>query len=256
MGYASRHAATFRKPADQAIVDEGLLELQMPFLGTIINVLTVLVGGLIGISIGNRLPVRIKDVLLNGLGLGTTLIGLGMALETENELLIIGALLFGGIVGEILRIEQRLDHLAESIRAAAGSDSPTFVNGFVSATILFCVGPMTFIGSVQDGMGDSRLLLMKALLDGFASLALASALGVGVVFSAVAVLVIQGALAMLGRTLGQMGDPLLVTELSAVGGLMIMGIGINLLGLKKIPVASFLPAFLFVPLLIWIVRMW
>lgn len=226
--------------------------LAMPFLGTLVNVLAVLAGSLIGLLIGHRLPPRLKAILLDGLGIGTLLVGLNMALKTGSELLVIGALLLGGIAGELLRIEQALEGLADRLRQRVKSESPTFISGFVSATLLFCVGPLTIIGAFEDGMGQPKLLLIKSMLDLFSSLALSSALGVGVVFSALSVLVIQGCLAAGGMLMGQAASEAMIVEISAVGGLMIVGIGINLLGLKKVAVANFLPAFVFIPLLMWL----
>jgi len=226
-----------------------------PFFGTAVNIMTVLGGSTIGLLAGSRLPERIKEIILQCLGIGTLFIGFSMALKAHNQLLVIGALLLGGILGELIRIDAGLDAMAERLKRQVGSDSPKFVTGFVSATLLFCIGPLTFVGSIQDGMGDSKLILMKATLDAFSSLALASALGIGVVFSALSVLVVQGGLALAGRYLGAMAPPALIDEVSAVGGLMVIGIGINLLGLKEIRVANFLPALLLVPLLMKIVSM-
>lgn len=225
----------------------------MPFLGVLVNVVAVLIGSTIGVLAGHQLRERTKDVMLNALGIGTVFMGVGMALKTKSELLIIGGLIIGGLVGEWMKIEPRLDGLATALKSAVKMESSTFVDGFVTATLLFCVGPMTFIGSFQDGLGDSRLLMIKSLLDAFASLALASALGVGVVFSALMVFIIQGSLGLMGLLMGEVVPPAIITEIGAVGGLMIVGIGINLLGLKKIPVGSFLPALVFTPLFYWIV---
>ncbi len=211
--------------------------------GTFFNTATVIVGSLLGLLIGKRFTEKLNTMVMHALGLVTLLIGFKMALKTENILLVIGSLAFGGIVGEILKIEEGLERLGDFIKSKAKFESSTFVLGFVTSSLVFCVGPMTILGSIKDGMtGDASILYAKSILDGFASIAFASALGIGVIFSALTVLIFQGSLTLLGANLSFLTDPKILNELTATGGLIIVGIGLNLLGIKKIKVGNFLPA--------------
>jgi len=215
-------------------------------LGTLVNTAAVVVGGAVGLAAGTRLPERIKTILMQALGLAVVAIGLRMALEAQHTLLAIGCLLLGGITGELLRIEQRLDNLAEALQRTLRSSSERFVEGFVTATLLYLTGAMTIVGSIQDGtVGDPSVLLIKALLDGVASVALASSLGVGVLFSALPVLVVQGGITLLAAQLAFLSQPAVLDAVNAAGGLLILGIGINLLGIGRIHVGNLLPALLY-----------
>lgn len=215
-------------------------------IGTLVNTGAVVMGSAIGLGVGPRLPERIKLILMQALGLSTLVIGLRMALEAQHALLAIACLLLGGLTGEGLRIEQRLENLAETLRGRLRSDSSHFVEGFVTATLLYLTGAMTIIGSIQDGtVGDPGVLLIKSLLDGVASVALASSLGVGVMFSAVPVLLVQGGITLLAGQLAFLSQPSVLDAINAAGGLLILGIGINLLGLSRIYVGNLLPALLY-----------
>jgi uncharacterized membrane protein YqgA involved in biofilm formation len=215
-------------------------------LGTLVNTAAVVIGGAIGLKAGTRLPERIKAILMQALGLAVIAIGLRMALEARHVLLAIGCLLLGGITGELLRIEQRLEELAETLRRKLRSDSSRFVEGFVTATLLYLTGAMTIVGSIRDGtVGDSSVLLLKSLLDGVASVALASSLGFGVVCSAFPVLVVQGGITLLAAQLAFLSEPAVLDAINATGGLLILGIGINLLEIGRIHVGNLLPALLY-----------
>ena len=221
-------------------------------IGTLLNVATVLIGGGLGTVLGQRLPEKMRQTVMHGLGLVTLAVGLRMALTTANILIVMGSILLGGILGEWWRIEDGLQALGDRLqgRMKVGS-AGTLAQGFVTASLIFCVGPMTVLGSIRDGMlGDYSLLAIKSLLDGFASLALASSLGIGVLFSAVTVLIFQGGIALLAR-LAQFGmtEPM-ITEMSATGGVIIIGIGLILLDLKRIRVGSFLPGIFIAPLIV------
>jgi uncharacterized membrane protein YqgA involved in biofilm formation len=235
--------------------------------GTILNVATVLVGSALGTVLGNRLPERIRETVVHGLGLTTLVIGLSLALKTQNILIALASILLGGISGELLGIEAALERLgrwleARSSRlqvpgarseetAEAASRTANFVRGFLTASLVFCVGPMTIMGSIQDGLtGDFTLLAIKSTMDGFAALAFASSLGWGVAFSALTVLFYQG-----GITLGAGGlkaaltDPM-INEMTAVGGILMLGIGLGLLEIKRIRVGNLLPALFIAPLIV------
>lgn len=220
--------------------------------GTLVNVLAVVAGSLIGMSAGDKMPDRYKSIVLAALGLGTLLIGLKLALLTQHLSLVLAALLLGAITGTALNLDGRLNRLAQWLSSLANQESPTFVTGFVSASLLFCVGPMTIVGSIQDGsIGDHTLLYTKSLLDFFAATALASSLGIGVLFSAITVLIMQGGLTLGGRYIGALTEGVLIDEMSAVGGLMIVAIGLHLLDIRKLPLANLLPGLvIIVPLVL------
>ncbi len=211
--------------------------------GTLFNTTTVIIGSLLGVLIGKRFTERLNTMVMHALGLVTLLIGFKMALKTENILLVIGSLALGGIIGELIRLEDGLERLGDFIKSKVKSESSNFVLGFVTSSLVFCVGPMTIVGSIKDGMtGDASILYAKSILDGFASIAFASALGIGVIFSALTVLIFQGFLTLLGAKLSFLTDPKILNELTATGGLIIVGIGFYLLGIKRIKIGNFLPA--------------
>lgn len=212
-------------------------------IGTLVNTATVVAGSLAGLAVGDRLPERIKSSVLDALGLITLWIGITMVIRGTKPLAIVGSLIAGGIIGEWIGIERWIARLAEWLKLRARSGSGTFVHGFVTASLLFCVGPMTVVGCIQDGTsGDATLLFTKSVMDGFAAMALAATTGIGVLFSALTVLTVQGALTLLGRYLGELTVPATLDQLSATGGLIILGLGIRLLGLKDIRVGNYLPA--------------
>ncbi len=223
--------------------------------GTILNVMTVLVGGLAGTRLANRLPERIRESVLHGLGLVTLVVGVQLTFETKNVLIVMGSILVGAILGEWWRLDERLQGLGAWLEARVQANgvrkTATFVQGFVTASLVFCVGPMTILGALQDGLtGDYRLLAIKSLLDGFAALAFASSLGIGVVFSALTILVYQGALSLLAGVMQQVLSQAMIAEMTATGGVLIMGIGLLLLEIKRIRLASFLPAIAIAPLVV------
>jgi uncharacterized membrane protein YqgA involved in biofilm formation len=208
-----------------------------------VNVVAVLVGSGIGLAVGNRLPDRLQRIITTGLGLSTLLIGVQMALKVQNMLVVIASMVIGGIVGELMGIEAALERAGEWLKTRARSDSGTFVTGYVTASLVFCVGPMTIVGSIQEGLsGNPEIIYTKSMLDGAASVAFASSLGVGVSFAAVTVLVLQGALTLLGTQLAFLLRPEILNELTATGGLLILAIGLMLLDVKRLPVANVLPA--------------
>ncbi len=218
--------------------------------GTLVNTATVILGSSFGLLIGSRFPEKINTMVMHALGLATLLIGFKMAFKTENILLVIGSLAIGGIIGEILKLEEWLERFGDFIKRKVKSESGTFVLGFVTSSLVFCIGPMTVVGSIQDGAsGDASVLYAKSLLDGFASIVFASSLGVGVLFSSLTVLLFQGSLTLLGSRLSFLLRPEVLNELTATGGLIIVGIGIYLLGIKKIKVGNFLPALVVVVIL-------
>lgn len=221
--------------------------------GTLVNTTTVILGSGLGLWVGHRLPENIKRIVLQAMGLVTILLGIQMALKTESVLILIGSLVLGGITGELLKIEQALENVGEYLKRKVKSESGNFVLGFVSASLLFCVGPMTIVGSLEDGMsGKADLLYIKSVLDGFASLILSSGLGIGVLFSFLTVLFFQGSLTLLGGQLQFLLRENIINEMSAAGGLLIVGIGLQLLEIKKIKVANLLPTLLYAVVLAYL----
>jgi hypothetical protein len=233
--------------------------------GTWINIGTVLVGGSLGLLFGPRLSERVRQTVVAGLGLFTLAVGVelyleGVAVEGERVVIPLVSILAGGILGEWWRVEERLQNLGGWLEARfvgrSGEDQAEnrFIRGFLTASLLFCVGPMTILGSIQDGLtGEYELLAIKSVLDGFASLALASTFGVGVLFSIVVVLVYQGGISLAAVGAQTFFDPVMLAELTVVGGILLLGLAVSsLLELKKIRVGNLLPALLLAPLLAWL----
>jgi uncharacterized protein len=229
--------------------------------GTILNVITVLIGTSIGLLVGARMHTRMQSSLTDALGIFTLVIGLALALAlfldpatpTGNDLAILAALLLGAALGEVLRLSDRLDQLGGWFqrRLARGERPSRISEGFVTASLVFCVGPLTILGSIQNGLtGDIQLLAIKSLLDGVASIAFAAALGAGVYLSALTILVIQGSIATGAWLLGGGIDQPTIGAISAVGGLILVGVGLRLLDIKRVRVVNFLPALLLAPLLV------
>ncbi len=214
--------------------------------GTLVNSGAIIVGSLIGLSAGKRLPERMKRILMQTLGLAVVIIGLQMAIAGREILAVIGCLLLGAVTGELVNIERQVERMGEWLKTRFRSDSSTFVEGFVSASLLYVSGAMVIVGSIQDGtVGDASTLYVKALLDGVASVAFASTLGIGVAFSALSVFAVQGSITLLASQLLFLQDPRVLNAVTATGGVLILAIGINILDLKKIPVGNLLPALVY-----------
>lgn len=242
-------------------------------LGTVLNVVAIVIGASLGMLVGHRLPQRTRDVVTDVLGLVTLLMAaLSVVSVTDAALrgatgagapvlIVLGSLLIGSIAGSLLRVEQRLEGLAGTIqrwlsrrtRSEGGTDHAArerFIEGWLTATLLFCVGPLTILGSLSDGLGQGiEQLAVKSVLDGFAAIAFAASFGVGVLMSAVSVLVIQGSLTVIGAGLGQVMPDAHIAALTATGGLLLVGISLRLLRLRDVPVGDMLPALLVAPLL-------
>jgi uncharacterized protein len=223
--------------------------------GTFLNVGTVIAGSILGALAGSKLPAGMRQTVLHGLGLVTLLIGFQMAVGTQNILVVLGAVLLGGITGEALKIEERLESLGDYFQEkfSRGSEH-TFAQGFVTASLVFCVGPMAILGSISDGLtGDYRLLSIKAVLDGFASIAFAASLGWGVLLSFLVILVYQGSITLFATTLSTILTEPMIAEMTATGGLIIVGIGTRLLDIAQLRLANFLPAILMAPVILALV---
>jgi uncharacterized membrane protein YqgA involved in biofilm formation len=231
-------------------------------IGTLINVGTILLGSFLGILVGKRLSDRLRNTIIAGLGLFTFGYGIMAFIDTENALVPLGGLLIGALLGEWWKLEEGLEKAGGFLRdrfVRKGSDEAQqgqFVEGFVTASLVFVIGPIAILGSIQDGLtGDFEMLAIKAVLDGFASIAFASSHGMGVAFSALSILIYQGAITLLASFFSLYFSAAMMNEMTAVGGLVLMAIAISsLLGIRKIRTGSFLPALLITPLIVWVLE--
>jgi uncharacterized membrane protein YqgA involved in biofilm formation len=253
--------------------------------GTVINIIAILVGGTLGMIFGARLPERIRQTVMAGLGLFTAVYGIQLTFKTQQALVVLGALLIGGVLGEWMRLEERLSRLGDWLERrftaqpepqlvlqaeaytdpdlheagrlhnpaqAASKDGSRFVRGFLTASLVYTIGPMAILGAIQDGLtGDFSLLAIKSVLDGFASLAFASSLGVGVLFSSLVILIYQGGISLLAAQAQAWITTAMMNEMTATGGVLLLGIAISsLLEIKPIRVGNFLPALAIAPLIV------
>jgi len=222
-------------------------------LGTLINTATVLVGGSVGIAMGNKIPERVRIIVVQVIGMLTIGLGLSDLLKTHNMVFPLLGMVFGAVIGEVMRIEDRLEGLGEVIRRrfAQRQDPGPFISGFVTASLLFCIGPLTILGAIQDASGATpQLYIIKGTLDGFMSVIFGAIHGVGVLFSAVSVFIVQGTLTLIGTNLDSLLNDRMRIELFATGGLAVMAIGLNLLEIKKIRLGSLLPGLIITPILV------
>jgi uncharacterized protein len=231
-------------------------------IGTLLNVAAILVGGGFGLLLGTKLNERLKESVIAGLGLFTLVYGVSLFLKTENSLIVLGSVLIGVLLGEWLHIEDGLINLGiwlekQFNRNKEGIQNKQFIKGFVTASLVFCIGPMAILGSIQDGLtGNYNTLAVKSILDGFGAMAFASSLGVGVLFSSGMILLYQGAITLLAGTVQNVVTASMMNELSATGGVILVAIAISsLLEIKKIRTGSFLPALLLAPIIVWILTL-
>ena len=227
-------------------------------LGTLINTATVLLGGGIGLLIGNQIAERVRVIVVQVIGLVTLAIGLRDVMGTHNMVFPLVGMVIGAIIGELLEIDRRLERLGDILRRKFAADSVhhRFAEGFATATLLFCVGPLTILGAIEDASGKTpQLYIIKGTLDGFMTIIFAAVYGVGALFAAVSVFVVQGTLTLFGTGLDSLLDDRMRIELFAAGGIAVMAIGINLLDIKKIRLGSLLPGLLITPMLVWVFAM-
>jgi uncharacterized membrane protein YqgA involved in biofilm formation len=242
-------------------------------IGTAVNVATVLVGAVLGRLLGDRLPERTRELVTDGLGLVTLLIAATSALavldpalslevgDSAPLLIVLGAVLVGGITGSLLRLESRVEGVGRWLqrRLVGSHDSAQrqrFVEGFVISSLIFCTGPLTILGSLQDGLGNgAEQLFLKSTLDGFAAIAFAASFGWGVAASAITVVVVQGSLTVLGLVVGDVLPDAQLAAITATGGLLLVGVGLRLLRIREVPVADLLPALLVAPALVSVVAL-
>lgn len=223
-------------------------------LGTIVNTLSIIIGSLIGLLFRGSIPEKYSQTIMHGVGLSVVLIGIQTALKTDAILIVIISLAIGSFLGELIRIEERLEQLGNWIGMRISRGSKGISKGFVTASLIYCVGAMAIVGSMESGLsGNHQTLFAKSILDGIGSVIFASTLGIGVLFSAVSVFVYQGLITITASSIKHLLLPEVVSQMSAVGGLLILAIGIGLLEIKKIKIGNMLPA-IFIPLIFQILK--
>lgn len=238
-------------------------------IGTIVNVITILFGSAIGVAVGAKIPNRTRTLITDALGLVTFISGASACVALWNSsyvnavgggkpiLITLGGLLIGGVLGSLLTLEDRLERGGNKLRKKFARDEDSnFVTGFVSASLIFVIGPMAILGSISDGLGNgNELLILKSIMDGFAAIAFAAALGWGVAASAISVLIYQGAWSAIGALLGKILSDYQIDALTGVGGLLLIGIGLRLLNIKNIAIGDMLPALVVTPVLATLVAL-
>ena len=225
-------------------------------VGSLINSGAIVLGSLLGMALGNRLSPGVRTIVFQGIGLCSVVIGLQMAFEAPNIIIVIFSMVLGGIVGELLDLENGLNRLGEKLKTVTRSSNASFTQGFVSTTMLFCIGTMAVLGPLDEGLTGNRSILMtKSIMDGCAAMAFAAALGTGVLFSALPVLLVQGLITVFAIYLQSVITPEMILYIKGAGGILIMGIAMNILELAKIKATNLLPSLVFVVLLAHAVSM-
>jgi hypothetical protein len=232
-------------------------------VGTFVNTACILLGGFLGVLLGSKLKDNLKQTVVSGLGLFTLAYAVSLFLVTQNALIVLGSIVIGILLGEWWRIEDGLTWLGTRLESKVNKGnggavgSARFIKGFLTSTLLFLIGPMAILGSIQDGLtGDFNTLLIKSVLDGFTAMAFASTLGVGVIFSAVPVLLYQGSITLLAQQVQKFATPEMMNELSATGGVILAGLAISsILEIKKIRTGNFLPALIIAPIIVFILSL-
>ena len=219
-------------------------------LGTIVNAASVLIGGTIGLVLRKGIPQRLSAIVRDAIGLATIGLSIMMIMKMSSPIPVVLALLIGGVIGECIDLESRFNSFAGLMKRLVGAEG-TFIDGMVTAFITFCVGPMTVLGSIEDGLGNPSILFAKSLLDGFMAVAYATSMGIGVVFSVVPLLLYQGSIAALASLLKQALSTDMLYSLTATGGVLLLGLGVNLLELRRVKVINLLPALALAPLIEW-----
>ena len=222
--------------------------------GTFINMAAVAAGALIGVTIGKRMPQKLQEIVFQALGLVVGAIGISMALESTNLIISVVSIVLGAVTGHAMGIEKGLNSFAKKVHSKIRIGGKLlFTQGFVGATLLYCVGSMAVLGSFEDGLGEfPTLLCTKSVIDGVSAIALAAVSGIGVAFSVFPVLIYQGALTLCAEWLSPIMSEVMIAEMTAVGGLMLMGISLSLLRIKQVRTADMLPALIYAPLLAWL----
>ncbi|MBL4624372.1 MAG: DUF554 domain-containing protein [Flavobacteriales bacterium] len=217
-------------------------------LGSIINSITIIVGSVLGVFLSNGISERFNKIIFQALGLFSIFLGVSLAFETNNNFMIMSlSLILGGLLGELFRIEERIEVVSEKLKRKLNNANPRFTEGLITSTMLFSIGSMAILGPLNEALkGDRTLVLTKSVMDGVSAIALASAFGRGVIYSAIPVLLIQGSIGLSASVLEPILSPALISELTAVGGVLIIGIGISVLEIKKISVINLIPSLIMI----------
>lgn len=222
-------------------------------LGTIVNSIAIIAGAFVGILLNKGIKEQYTKTIMDGMGLSVLVIGIMGAIKMDNLILIIASIVAGSLMGEILDLDKRLENLGNNMEKRFGKGDSNFSKGFIMASLVYCIGAMAILGALESGLtGNHETLYAKSVLDGISAIIFASTLGIGVAFSAIAVFVYQGVITLLASSVKDFLTPVVITEMSAVGGILIMAIGVNILGLKKIKIANMLPA-IFIPVIYYMV---
>lgn len=221
-------------------------------LGTIVNSLAIIVA-ILGISLKNGIKEDYKNTIMDGIGLCVLIIGIMGGIESENIVLVISSIVLGSLIGEIIGIENKLDKLGNKMEGYFGKNDSNFSKGFVTGSLVYCIGAMAIVGALESGLsGNHQTLFAKSTLDGISAIIFSSTLGIGVAFSAIPVFIYQGIITLLANFVKDILTPEVIREMSSVGGILIAAIGINILGIKKIKVGNMLPA-IFIPIIYYVI---
>src|SRR3989339_491742 len=221
--------------------------------GTLINAGAIVVGSILGLLFHSNIPKKYIQIIFQAIGLFTLFVGIAMALKTSNYLILVFSMVIGAILGTMMDLEKLINRFSEKLKTKIKTDNNKFSEGMISAFLLYCMGSMTILGAFEEGFGSSpNLLLAKSLMDGVSSIALSAGLGVGVIFSVVPLMLYQGGLTLFANLLNDKLSEPIINELSAVGGLMLIGMGLNILEIAKIKVINLLPALVIVVVLVWL----
>lgn len=224
-------------------------------LGTIVNSMAIIGGSILGVLLRNGIKDEYKTTIMDGIGLSVIVIGIMGGIKSENIILVIASIVIGGLIGETIGIEKKLDNLGDKLKGSFAKGDSNFTKGFVTASLVYCIGAMAIIGSLESGIqGNHETLFAKSILDGISAIIFSSTLGIGVAFSAIPVFLYQGTITLLSNSIKDILTPEVINEMSAVGGILIMAIGINILEIKKIKIGNLLPA-VFIPLIYYVLRL-
>jgi uncharacterized membrane protein YqgA involved in biofilm formation len=224
-------------------------------LGTIVNSMAIIGGSILGVLLRNGIKDEYKTTIMDGIGLSVIVIGIMGGIKSENIILVIASIVIGGLIGETIGIEKKLDNLGDKLKGSFAKGDSNFTKGFVTASLVYCIGAMAIIGSLESGIqGNHERLFAKSILDGISAIIFSSTLGIGVAFSAIPVFLYQGTITLLSNAIKDILTPEVINEMSAIGGILIMAIGINILEIKKIKIGNLLPA-VFIPLIYYVLRL-
>jgi uncharacterized protein len=225
-------------------------------LGTIVNVVAIIAGSSIGILLKTRLPEKITSIVFQGIGLVTLFFGVAMAFRSQNWLILILSIVSGAVIGQLLDLDARMGRVGERLKKSLNINHKSFTEGMLTAFLLFCMGSMTVLGALEEGMNQNpELLLAKSVMDGFSSIALSAAMGIGVMFSVIPLLIYQGGITLFAGSLQNVISESLIMEITAAGGIILLGMGINILEIKQIKVLNLLPALLMAVVFYYLVNL-